>query len=272
MFMIIGAMNNPKEDVVSEIEAIVSAEYDYVELTVEPPMASREIVLERLSEIKSTASSSKRGIIVGHTAWYMPIVIPYDSVRKRALDELVRDFELFNKIGSVEYVVVHTSFSPGYESDDIMELSLIESLERLKREAEERGLRLLIENDPISPFSRYERVIMALDADMCLDLGHAFVVKGLRSGLLLAYRTGKLRHVHAHDNKGKKDEHLPIGAGKIPWDFVIKTLKAIGYNGTITVEDHSQSRDLRAYSGELLRKMWREIEKGNIWELLPVGP
>ena len=271
--MLIGAMNNPKENVVLEVKNIVEAGYDYIELTVEPPMASRDVIIEKLREIQDIASSAKKGILVGHTAWYMPIVIPYESVRRAALEELSKDFEVFNKTGSIKEVVIHTSFSPGYTDDFSMENVLMESLSYLKERAEDFGLKLLIENDPISPFSRYERVILSLqDVGMCLDIGHAFVVGSLRSGFLLAYRTKRLMHVHAHDNKGKKDEHLPIGAGKIPWDFVISVLKAMRYDKTITVEDHSQNKDLKMYSGVLLRRMLKETKEGNIWELLPVGP
>lgn len=270
--MLIGAMNNPKEDVVSQVMIIAESGYDYVELTLEPPGASRDRVLEVLKQIKDEASKMTGGLLIGHTAWYMPIVIPYEEVRKKSLEEFRKDFEVFNKIESIGKVVVHTSFSPGYENEESMLETLLDSILYLKDQAESYGLELLLENDPVSPFWNYERIVKASGVKMCLDLGHAFVVKSLRSALLLAYRSKKLEHLHAHDNKGSKDEHLPIGAGKIPWDFVVAVLKAMGYNKTITIEDHSQRNDLRGFSKEVLKKMFNEVEVGSLWELLPVGP
>jgi len=45
------------------------------------------------------------------------------------------------------------------------------------------------------------------------------------------------------DHFGKEDQHLPIGAGIIDFSKVVKALKGIGYNDTITLEVFSRDRD-----------------------------
>jgi len=271
--MLIGTMNDPKEDLIEEIKWIIESGFDYIELTVEPPKASREIVFDRKNEIKDIMETSKAKILLGHTAWYLPIVNPYDSVREASIREIIEDAKALAIFETAEAVVVHTHFSPGYEDEEKMNAMLLDSLKKIVSAAEDLGLKVYIENDPISPFSRYEYVIENLEnAYMCLDIGHLFVKNALYRGLHTAYVTGRLAHIHAHDNKGNKDEHLPIGSGKIPWDFVIATLKSMGYDKTITLEDHSQSRTIRRTSLKVMRELVETTEKQKIWELLPLGP
>ncbi len=271
--MLVGTMNNPKEDLIEELSWIIESGFDFVELTVESPMASRAIIKERIKEIKDIISTGRARIIIAHTAWYLPIVNPYDSVREASIREIIEDAKIASEIESIEAVVVHTHFSPGYEDDEKMEEMLLRSLRTIEKAIDDLGLKLYIENDPISPFSRFEYVMENLEnAYMCLDIGHAFVKNALYRGLHFAYITKRLAHIHAHDNKGAKDEHLPIGSGKIPWDFVIATLKSMGYDGTITLEDHSHSKTVRRTSLKVMRELIEKTPRQRIWELLPVGP
>jgi len=271
--MLVGTMNNPKEDLIEELKWILDSGFDFVELTVEPPKASREIIYEKINEIKELMESYRAKIIIGHTAWYLPIVNPYDSVRKASIREIIEDSKALARLESVEAVVVHTHFSPGYDDEEKMNEMLLKSLKKIVSAVNDLGLKVYIENDPISPFSRFEYVMENLDnVYMCLDIGHLFVKNALYRGFHTAYITGKLAHVHAHDNKGAKDEHLPIGSGKIPWDFVIATLKSMGYDRTITLEDHSHSKTVRRTSLKVMRELIEKTPRQRIWELLPVGP
>ena len=46
----------------------------------------------------------------------------------------------------------------------------------------------------------------------------------------------KIIHIHWHDNHGRKDEHLPIGEGLIDHEKIVRALKNIKYDRTITLE------------------------------------
>jgi sugar phosphate isomerase/epimerase len=45
-----------------------------------------------------------------------------------------------------------------------------------------------------------------------------------------------IAHVHFSDNRSSNDHHMPLGVGNIDWENVVRTLKAIGYDETITLE------------------------------------
>lgn len=62
-----------------------------------------------------------------------------------------------------------------------------------------------------------------------LDIGHANLM-----GLVDDFLKLDFIHIHAHDNLGKIDRHLPIGRGKIDWGHVLEGLK--DYKGTFVIE------------------------------------
>jgi len=60
----------------------------------------------------------------------------------------------------------------------------------------------------------------------------------------------RIGHIHANDNFGKEDNHLPIGTGTIDFLKIIKALKQIGYDETVTFEVFSKDRDYLRISRE----------------------
>ncbi|WP_448568826.1 sugar phosphate isomerase/epimerase family protein [Thermus sp.] len=69
----------------------------------------------------------------------------------------------------------------------------------------------------------------------CLDVGHALVELGPRGPFLYLEALGdRLLHLHLHDNHGQKDDHLPVGAGCVPWAKLAPFLK--GFGGTAALE------------------------------------
>jgi sugar phosphate isomerase/epimerase len=93
-----------------------------------------------------------------------------------------------------------------------------------------------------------------------LDVGHAnlLVAQSTVGELLAAYGT-RLRHVHLHDNKGgAADLHLPLGTGSVDVRSAVRTLQALGYDGTITLEVFTPDRHHLAYSRDRLQQIWSE--------------
>ncbi|MER3425644.1 MAG: xylose isomerase [Thermus sp.] len=68
----------------------------------------------------------------------------------------------------------------------------------------------------------------------CLDVGHALVELGPQGPLLYQALKGRLIHLHLHDNHGTRDDHLPIGAGKVPWEALRPLFS--GFKGTAALE------------------------------------
>jgi sugar phosphate isomerase/epimerase len=57
----------------------------------------------------------------------------------------------------------------------------------------------------------------------------------------------KIIHLHAHENDGKDDEHLPPGSGKVDWNMVISHLKKLNFDGVLIVEQFDVFTALSAY-------------------------
>lgn len=80
---------------------------------------------------------------------------------------------------------------------------------------------------------------------VCLDTGHTALGRSWHRFLEVA--DGRLAHVHASDNRGKNDDHLPPGEGSIDWADISRTLQAVDYAGWIMLELHRPRTDTIEY-------------------------
>ena len=84
----------------------------------------------------------------------------------------------------------------------------------------------------------------------CLDVGHALVELGPRGPLLYWEALGeRLLHLHLHDNHGRKDDHLPVGAGSVPWEALAPLLR--GFSGTAALEVGGKEGGVRQSASRL---------------------
>jgi sugar phosphate isomerase/epimerase len=92
-----------------------------------------------------------------------------------------------------------------------------------------------------------------------LDIPHAFTSAGMQGIIeyIHSFRD-RIVHIHWHDNNGIRDEHLPVGRGLIDHELIVRELRSINYDRTITLEVFTNSADAKA-SAEVLRKLWSEI-------------
>ena len=79
---------------------------------------------------------------------------------------------------------------------------------------------------------------------LTIDFGHANTI-----GKVDSFRKylSHASHVHIHDNRGKSDEHLPIGAGTINWALLSPDL-IHRYSGIIVVEGRSIPEAKESYA------------------------
>jgi sugar phosphate isomerase/epimerase len=68
----------------------------------------------------------------------------------------------------------------------------------------------------------------------CLDTGHAFISGNVYR--ILYKLSGHLQFLHANDNFGKEDEHLPPGRGKIDWHRLLHELNEVDFRGAFILE------------------------------------
>jgi sugar phosphate isomerase/epimerase len=258
--MLIGAMNHPRHDVVEEIAWMAEMSLDFIDLTLEPPATPSWKVDPRAIRRALDATGLQA---VGHTAYYLAIASPLEGIRQCAVAELRRCIEVFAEIG-VSWMNIHPDrYAPMHDRPFFIERNL-QSLEELLPVARKLGVGLMLENLP-HDFNTVEQLADLLqplpDIGFHLDIGHANlrVAHSTADELILAFAS-RLRHVHLHDNKGgDADLHLPLGAGSVDAVRHLGTLKASGYDGTITLEVFCPDRHYLAYSRDVLRRIWDEL-------------
>jgi sugar phosphate isomerase/epimerase len=257
--MLIGTMNHPGKDLFQEIEWIAEMGFEFLDLTLEPPRA----LAKNLSAMAvKNALQANNLQVVGHTAYYLPLCSPFESIRRAAVDELKECIEFFGEVGATWMNLHPDRQAPMHDRKFIIERNLA-SLTELLPVARQAGVGLMIENLPGS-FNNVRQVSELLDPlpelALHLDIGHSnLLVDHNTADELLAAYGKRLRHVHIHDNKGgSADLHLPLGSGTIEARYYVKLLQKTGYNETITLEVFTPDKRHLAYSMELLRELWDE--------------
>ena len=255
--MQIGAMNHPQKNVLSEMAWMAAARLDFIDLTLEPPVAAAwqvdtPLIRARLEELNLG--------VVGHTAYYLPIGSPFESLRQAAVLELRRCLDAFAQVG-VRLMNIHPDrYAPMHDHAFLVQRNL-QSLGELLDYGRAVGVGIMIENMP-GEFNTANQLGELLDPlpdlGLHLDIGHANlqVVTNQTEAILARYQR-RVRHVHLHDNKGgAKDLHLPLGAGKLDTQRHLQALKRTGYDGTITLEVFTPDVHDLLRSREILRRLW----------------
>jgi sugar phosphate isomerase/epimerase len=262
--MLIGTMNHPGRDVIDEIRWMAELGFEFIDLTFEPPKAG--VWQVDLRSIRSALDDYNMQV-VGHTAYYLPLCHPFESVRRAAVDELKICLEAFAQLGASWMNLHPDSKAPLHERKFVIDKNL-QTLRELVPLARETGVGLMIENLPGS-FNTPVQLAQLLDPlpelGLHLDIGHAnLMVESNATDDLLAAYGSRLKHVHMHDNKGgSADLHLPLGSGNIDNLRYVRALQRCKYDGTITLEVFTADRQFLTYSRDVLRRMWDEGETGS---------
>ena len=114
------------------------------------------------------------------------------------------------------------------------------SLEFIARAVEGLDVKVGVENWKVNPdpeeFRRLRRELAPVtDLGLLLDLGHLHVMS---EDAVAATRELPIPvcEVHVHDNKGKTDDHMPLGWGNLPLEELVKAVRATGFDGIWTLE------------------------------------
>ena len=177
----------------------------------------------------------------------------------------------------VHYFVLH----PGPENPAVVAPEeqlprlqhLIASLNRVASHCKKLGIRCVLENKlPHLIFGKPSDILWILDGinsaevGFCLDTGHAFFA-GHICDLVRRVVSGYLRMIHAHDNNGTNDDHLPPGDGKIDWKQLLRDLVQADFHGAFILEltgesdpnlTMSNARKGRSFLREVARQLSQE--------------
>jgi len=259
--MKIGMMNDPAKNILDEITFAGENKFDFIDLTIEPPEAQIEDINVR--KILSVCNRYTLGII-GHTNFYLPWASPIKRLKKASMLELTEHLKVFSKLG-VKYASIHSHwYQPRSFQEEIIE-RIIESLQQIVIIARQYGITMMLENQPNGFLHKPESLLPIFrnveNLLFHLDVGHAQVAGGMKNltrEFLKLFRN-KLAHIHFSDNKGKSDDHLPIGAGIVDWEDIIRQLKKIHYDKTITLEVFVKDQSYVCYSKEKIRHLWDTV-------------
>jgi sugar phosphate isomerase/epimerase len=97
---------------------------------------------------------------------------------------------------------------------------------------------------------------------VCLDTGHAHLAGELDTAIPKLSR--HLRMIHASDNAGHQDDHLPPGRGKIDWARVLGLLRQNGFHGALMMELTGHGEPAQILQGA---RMARQFLRRTTWSL-----
>ncbi len=230
--MKIGVMNDPRKSIYDEAAAFGKAGFDFIDLTIEGPRA-REVDTEKMGGLLKRYNLA----LTGHTDPCLPWAYPLPSIRQACLDELERCARIFSELGAGVMNIHPCYFCPPAMRALLVELN-IEALKPIVEMASSYGLTLAFENykapfDRVSTFQELLGEVAGLS--LHLDFGHANM--GKNNHEVFCEQLGPaITHVHFSDNRSTADHHMPLGVGNIDWKNAVDSLKAIGYDATITLE------------------------------------
>jgi len=258
-----GVMNSPMRPLLQEVDALGKLGFDYLEVTMDAPFAHYTVIRDQQGDL-SKALNQWGLALAFHLPTFVSTADITESLREASIQETIQSMQVAAELQPLK-AVLHPSFIQGLGAmmRDQAQRHAMASMTRLLNEAERLDLPVCVEN----MFPNARSLVMPEDFDvvferfpkikMTLDTGHANIGGGTQRILDFIDRFGdRIGHIHASDNSGRSDDHLPIGAGSIDFPEVIRKLKSVGYDDTITLEVFSRDRDYLRISREKLIRMF----------------
>jgi sugar phosphate isomerase/epimerase len=165
-------------------------------------------------------------------------------IRQVSLDRIRQAFDLAPVFGPLK-IVCHPSFDDRYyvACDELWLENSAGFWRELLGEAHDAQTVIALENvyekEP-DILRRLFEMLSCEDICFCFDTGHFNVFSRTPLATWMEQMGRYIGHLHLHDNFGKFDEHLPVGAATFPFDPFFAALKALKVQPTITLEAHSQ--------------------------------
>jgi len=262
--MLYGATNSPLRPLLDEVKAIAELKFEYLELAMDPPHGDAKSIKKQKTELLKSLRQHDLGLVC-HLPTFLSTADLTDRLRQASMEEVIASLEVAAEIHPLK-VVLHPSYMMGLGAlvPDLSRAYALESLEIIVGKAHALGLCLCLEN--MFPRTQWlvnpEEFVAILakfpTVNLLLDIGHAHIedAGGNKCLRFIDKFRGRIGHLHVSDNFGKEDQHLPIGAGIIDFTRVVKALKEIGYDDTITLEVFSRDRDYLKMSKKKMEEMW----------------
>jgi sugar phosphate isomerase/epimerase len=174
---------------------------------------------------------------------------PFDLERLKGafFQEIIRLLDFCRELPS-PVLTVHFWMDRRFLPEEVFERKR-EILSAMAKEASKKEVVLCLET--LSERNEDLRPLFTGCPELCLtlDIGHMQLLSERnRSFDILRRWPERVRHVHAHDNRGgngvEDDLHLPIGEGVIDFSSIFRALIDTGYRESVTLEVPSDHLDL----------------------------
>jgi len=261
-----GAMNFPIKPLLREIEEFGQLGFDYVEVTMDPPEATPKKILAQKSSVRKVLARYEMGV-VAHLPTFVWTSDLSESLRRVSVEENLEALEAAAQLG-VQKATLHPGYISGLGKFVLPRAKQhgMDSIESILKKATSLNITLCIENlFPQAHFlfspHEFQEVFEAFpELRLTLDVGHANLGGGKNKSSEFIHRYGhRINHVHANDNFGKEDNHLPIGAGIIDFQKILRELHQARYDETITLEVFSRDRDYLRMSRDKMARLWEAL-------------
>ena len=166
------------------------------------------------------------------------------KILKATRDRLKEAFDLIPVFEPLS-VVCHTGYDrKRYDEvkDEWLETAL-ETWTPLVKDLQGTRTTLMIENVYERTPSMLLKLLKGLNAEkvgFCFDTGHMSAFSETNMHGWLKALGSRIKELHLHDNNGIRDDHLPIGAGKIDFDILFEYMEKNRLRPIITIEAHKK--------------------------------
>ncbi|MCD6529900.1 sugar phosphate isomerase/epimerase [Candidatus Bathyarchaeota archaeon] len=171
------------------------------------------------------------------------IAEPEPILNEAFLKVLTRSLKAAYKIGAEAWILHPGHYSPFTKYfPELAQNTSLKTIDSLFKIAEDYGIRLYLENLPgknslLSDLRSTETFLEKVDdrIGLCLDTGHANLFEGVECFVEKLH--DRIGYIHAHDNVGDFDRHLPVGEGTVNWEKVMDLLNRFKFRGWVIVEN-----------------------------------
>lgn len=265
----------PRASIVDMVKFSAGLGAECVEIIFDLPQFPPEFDLKALSGLRELINSYELEVTVHASIWDMNPTSHYRPVRELAAAQVKKSIDACYHLGG-KLVVTHPGHCPIREVEAILKGARGQYREFVKkcwRHARDRGITFTIENIDRAdfPYSTVDEIkLLAEEFDglgITFDTGHAYLARRKeeakdpeRKIVEVIRKAGDhLAHIHIHDNKGLRDDHLPPGDGNINFKPIIDALRAMRYGGQLVAElwDPKNSLETGRRGLENIRKLLR---------------
>ncbi len=202
----------------------------------------------RVTELKEIAQSYEVSYCIHAPFGGINIATPYKPLLNAMLKRLKRSLTMARDLESKLWIF-HPGMATGIGSfyPEMEWNGTMKSIRILREFASELDVRVGLENGlqafvmkTADDFKRfYDETDEAIG--FVLDTGHANIIGQMES--FLTELRNRIVHIHAHDNKGRYDEHLGIGDGSIDWERFAELARKIPNEFVVSVESVKNVRE-----------------------------